>query len=204
MRHLPVGLTATARCDESYLRGRDAPGVIGWVRCLAVMEGRCIMAAPRPRPALAVIREGNPSRKPVKEGLKLPPSEVVEPDWAEVLPAGDDDSEVARLRAVATREWNRIVPVLKVSAGLGVVDMTVLTDYCVCVARIDQGERSLTRDGVLMAGERGMQKSGWTTIVGQYRTQLRAYIVELGLSPSARMKIGAPKDDDDADSDPFD
>jgi P27 family predicted phage terminase small subunit len=150
-----------------------------------------------------VIREGNPGRRPVKEGIKLPPTEVEEPDWLEVFSAAGTDTEIERLRFVASREWSRIVPVLKVSAGLGIVDMTVLTDYCVCVARIDQGERSLTRDGVLIEGERGWQKSGWTTIVGQYRTQLRAYIVELGLSPSARMKIG-PAKDDDGDSDPFD
>lgn len=156
------------------------------------------MAAPRPRPALQVIREGNPGRRPVKEGMKLPPSEVVEPDWSQVFPERED-SETVRLREVAAREWSRVVPVLQTTAGLGSVDVTVLTDYCVCVARIDQGERSLTRDGVLMEGERGWQKSGWTTVVGQYRTQLRAYIVELGLSPSSRVKIGPSRDDDDDD-----
>jgi P27 family predicted phage terminase small subunit len=150
-----------------------------------------------------VIREGNPSRKPVKEGLKLPPTEVVEPDWEELFPS-DGGPEVRRCREVAAREWSRVVPVLKVTAGLGSVDLTVLTDYCVCVARIDQGERSLSRDGVLMEGERGWQKSGWTTVVGQYRMQLRAYVVELGLSPSARMKIGAPKGVDDDDDGAFD
>jgi P27 family predicted phage terminase small subunit len=108
-------------------------------------------------------------------------------------------ADAARCRQVASREWRRVVPVLQKTAGLAAVDETVLTDYCVCVARIDQGERSLSRDGALMLGERGWQKNGWTTIVGQYRTQLKAYIGELGLSPSARGRLQPPDGDDDED-----
>lgn len=160
------------------------------------------MASPRPKPNLQVVREGNPGKRAVKEGLKLPPAELAEPSWPQVFPATKVTAETKRLREVASREWRRIVPVLKYTAGLAEVDMTVLTDYCVCVARIDQGERAITRQGALIEGERGWQKNGWTTIAGQYRTQLRSYIVELGLSPSARVKIDPPKGDDD-DEDPF-
>lgn len=81
--------------------------------------------------------------------------------------------------------------------------MTVLHDYCVCVARIDQCERGLSHDGLLMLGERGWQKNGLTTIVGQYRGQLRSYIGELGLSPSARTHLDPPDGSDD-DDDSFD
>lgn len=160
------------------------------------------MAAPRPRPPLQVIRDGNPGKRPVREGVKLAPTDLTEPDWSEVFDTDDPQPVVVRLRAVASREWVRVAPALQQSAGLNAVDTVLLTDYCVCVARIDQGERALTRDGALVQGERGWQKSGWTTIVAQYRTQLRAYIVELGLSPSSRAKLAPPKGDDD--DDPFD
>jgi P27 family predicted phage terminase small subunit len=93
-----------------------------------------------------------------------------------------------------------VVPVLTVSAGVAEVDLNVLHDYCVCVARIDQCERALSRDGLMMQGERGWMKNGHTTIVGQYRQQLRSYVVELGLSPSARVKLPPAGDDDDEDS----
>lgn len=161
------------------------------------------MAAPRSKPNLQVVREGNPGKRPIKEGLKLPPAELTEPDWSDVFTSSKATAEVKRLRMVASREWRRIVPVLEHTAGLAAVDTTVLTDYCVCVARIDQGERAITREGALLQGERGWQKNGWTTILGQYRTQLRSYIVELGLSPSARVKLGPPGDDDDDGDDPF-
>lgn len=155
------------------------------------------MAAPRPKPQLSVVREGNPGHRPQRDSVKLPPGDLQEPDWSEVFPGRS--KEQVRLRAVASREWRRVVPVLVHSAGLADVDMNVLHDYCLCVARIDQCERALSSEGLLMEGERGWQKNGHTTIVGQYRQQLRTYIVELGLSPSARVKLPAPDGDDDDD-----
>lgn len=184
------------------------------------------MADPlRKRPALQVIREGNPGHRPVEPGVMLPPGDLPEPRWSDVFPAPvpvdlpdmpDPETaelvarligrgyraEAERARRVASAEWRRIVPVLVRSAGLADVDLTTVRDYCVTVARIDQGERALSRGGALMMGERGWQKSGWTTILGQYRSQLRVYIRELGLSPSARRGIEPTGGGDDGD-DPF-
>jgi P27 family predicted phage terminase small subunit len=110
----------------------------------------------------------------------------------------------ARCREVASEEWRRVVPALTHSAGLGDVDVVTLKDYCICVARIDQCEREISRNGILMQGERGMQKNGATTIVGQYRSQLARYIGELGLSPSSRGRIAPPKSEGEQDDDVFD
>lgn len=164
------------------------------------------MADPvRKKPVLQVVREGNPGKRPVPEALKLPPAELDEPDWTDVFPAVRDKALQAlnrRAREVSRREWRRVVPVLKHTAGLAAVDAHLLHDYCLCVARIDQCERDLSTRGMLVEGERGWQKNGATTIVSQYRAQLKAYIRELGLSPSARTGFSPPKDDDD--DDPFD
>lgn len=159
-----------------------------------------------PKPILQVIREGNPGKRPIREGIKLPPAELEEPDWKETFPVVKDPEQQAinrRAREIARREWRRIVPVLKHTAGLTQVDANLVHDYCVCVARIDQCERELSTRGLLMLGERGWQKNGATTIVAQYRAQLKTYIRELGLSPSARASISPPGDNDD-DEDPFD
>lgn len=156
---------------------------------------------PRPKPALSVVREGNPGHRPVKESLTLPPADLSEPDWSETFVAGPDSVDAERCREIASREWRRVVPVLQVSAGLSGVDANLVHDYCVCVARIDQCERDLSLNGLTMLGERGWQKNGASTIVGQYRAQLRTYIGELGLSPSSRVKL--PPGGDDGD-DPFD
>lgn len=165
------------------------------------------MADPvRKKPALQVVREGNPGKRPVKDGVKLPPAELAEPDWEETFPVVEDrvlQVVNRRAREVARREWRRVVPVLKYTAGLAEVDVAALQDYCVCVARIDQCEREISQRGMLMEGERGWQKNGATTVVSQYRAQYKIYLREFGLSPSARVSITPPGNDDDVD-DPFD
>jgi P27 family predicted phage terminase small subunit len=162
---------------------------------------------PAPKPYLQVVREGNPGQRKVEPGVVLPPADLDEPDWLDTFPIVPDPDEQAvnrRAREVARREWRRVAPVLKHSAGLAEVDATLLHDYCVCVARIDQCEREISTGGLLIKGERGWQKNGATTIVGQYRTQLRSYIGELGLSPSARTRLTPPKGPGDDEGDPFD
>lgn len=165
------------------------------------------MADPlRKKPYLQVVREGNPGKRPIDPGLQLPPAELEEPDWSETFPMVPDKELQAinrRAREVARREWRRVVPVLRHTAGLAAVDAAALHDYCVCVARIDQCERELSRNGLLMQGERGWQKNGATTIVSQYRAQYKIYLREFGLSPSARVGIKPPEGDDGGD-DPFD
>lgn len=161
------------------------------------------MADPmRKKPALTVIREGNPGKRAIAPGVITPPAELEEPEWQATFTG--DDAENARCMSVASAEWQRIVPVLKYTAGIGAVDTQVLHDYCLCVARIDQCERQISEHGLLMQGERGWQKNGATTIVGQYRSQLARYIGELGLSPSARGRIQPPENGGDDDDGVFD
>ncbi|MEV0275958.1 phage terminase small subunit P27 family [Streptomyces sp. NPDC050610] len=161
------------------------------------------MADPwRRKPVLQVVREGNPGKRAIQESAKVPPAELAEPDWVETFKGvdGPEQSAVnARCRNVASQEWRRVVPVLKLSVGLGEVDTALLKDYCITVARIDQCERELSANGLLIRGERGWQKNGATTIAGQYRSQLARYIRELGLSPSARSGITPPDPDEDDD-----
>jgi P27 family predicted phage terminase small subunit len=159
------------------------------------------------KPALQVVREGMPGHRPPPDSVILPEADPGEPDWSEPFPTVPDIDLQAvnrRAREVARREWRRIAPVLVKSMGLAEVDAEILRDYCICVARIDQCERDISTRGMLIEGERGWQKNGSTTVVSQYRSQLKSYIRELGLSPSARASIPPPKGHDDDGSDPFD
>lgn len=162
------------------------------------------MADPKRRkPPQQEQREGKPGKRAARPGVVLPAEVLLEPDWSDTfLPFASADN--ARCASVASEEWRRVVPVLHHSVGLGIVDITTLRDYCICVARIDQCERELSTNGLLQRGERGMQKNGATTIVGQYRQQLARYIGELGLSPSARGRLQPPESDADDDSDIWD
>lgn len=199
------------------------------------------MPGPAPKPALSVVREGNPGHRPVPESVSLPPVEFDEPDWSKELPEAqapkkpkeperEEDESVEhfqqrvyryekkltdyqlRRQAIngtrfvkrrASQEWQRIVPVLQNSVGLGAVDWSIVVDLCICVARLEWAEHELSREGLIVLGQRGPARNPHTTIASQYRTQIKTYIRELGLSPAAR--TGLPgREDGPEDDDPFD
>ena len=157
-------------------------------------------AGRKPKPALQVVREGNPGKRPIKDAVKFSPSDLNEPDWAAVFP-GKDEAET-RCRETAGMLWRKLAPTLSRSVGLVGEQQESLVDYCVTWARIEQGERALSEQGMVVMTERGQVKNAWTTILNAYRSHLRSLIGELGLSPSAATRLGG-KDSSD-DEDPFD
>ena len=193
------------------------------------------------RPALSVVRAGNPGKRPIPTSTSVPPADFAEPDWLVEFPAGripteprcparddyEDASEFGEAtdryerahdvweirklaiegskfaRGRASEEWRRVEPVLSKSVGLGAVDFTTLVEYCVCVARLEWCERQLSVQGLVVMGQRGACRNPLTTVATQYRTQLKTYIRELGLSPLARTGVRM-KPDDDGDDDILD
>lgn len=151
----------------------------------------------KPKPYLSVVREGNPGKRPIKEGVKFAPSKVLEPKWSDFFP-GTKRAEL-RARKAAAALWAQTARVLETSAGLTNAQGQVLIDYCVTWARIQQGERVLSIEGVLVKTERGYVKHPWTTVLNQYRVNFRSLTGELGLSPSAatRLDTGGLGDDND-------
>lgn len=155
------------------------------------------MATPgrKPKPALAVVKEGNPGKRPIRDSAKLPPSALIEPDWATDL-----DEEVA---ADAAALWRKLAPTLARAVGLVGEQQVTLEEYCVTVARIRQGERAISRDGMIVPGMMGgTVKNPWTTVLNQYRSHLRSLTGELGLSPASATRITRPESSDE--DDPFD
>lgn len=150
---------------------------------------------PKPKPALAVVREGNPGKRTVIDSVVLPPSALREPDWA-----ADLDEPVA---ADAAALWRQLAPTLARAVGLVGEQQVTLEEYCVTVARIRQGERAITREGMVIPGAMGgVVKNPWTTVLNQYRAHLRSLTGELGLSPASATRITRPESSDE--DDPFD
>src|ERR1700748_1202294 len=155
------------------------------------------MAVPgtKPKPHLQGVREGNPGHRQRSPGLVMS-GRLSEPDWAQLLPGSENAKargETIRARNVARELWRRLAPVLARSAGLSGEMAETLTDYCVTWARIDQGERALSRQGVIVTGLMGqLVKNPWTTVLHQYRAQFRSLTGELGLTPAAATRITAP------------
>ena len=158
------------------------------------------VAGRKPKPALQVVREGNPGKRAVKDSVKFSPSDLNEPDWDGVFPGGSPDE--LRCRETAGALWRKLAPTLSRSVGLVGEQQESLVDYCVTWARIEQGERALSEQGMVVMTERGQVKNAWTTILNAYRSHLRSLIGELGLSPSAATRLGGKAADDE--DDPFD
>lgn len=156
-----------------------------------------MVAGRKPKPALQVVREGNPGKRPVRDAVTLPPSALSEPDWH--VPFAGNKRAMKRARATAHQLWTKLAPTLSRSAGLVGEQQEVLVDYIVTWCRIEQGEHALALDGVLVETERGWVKNPWTTVLNQYRSNLRSLIGELGLSPSAATRLSPPAGDDDGD-----
>jgi len=69
----------------------------------------------------------------------------------------------------------------------------VLVDLCVTVARLDQCERQVSAEGLLVEGQKGGSRNGAGIFARQYREHLRWLVGELGMSPSARQRLsGTP------------
>lgn len=153
----------------------------------------------KPKPALAVVREGNPGHRPVRESMALPPNEPEEPKWGR----GGLGLEPEVIKD-ASYHWRLIAPALARAAGLTREMQFALEEYCIVVARIRQGERAISKEGMVVEGAQGgMVRNPWSVALNQYRAQYGKLIGELGLSPSAATRI-PPKGGTRGDDDPFD
>ena len=158
------------------------------------------MAAPgrKPNPHLAAVREGTFRSDRNSEGARFAPHEPIEPDWTDVLP----DDEACQTKAAEV--WRRTVPALIVSAGLTDAQRETAIEYCIAAARIWQGERALSREGMIVATERGNVKNPWTTVLNGYRAHFRSLTGELGLSPASATRVTPPENGGEDDGDVFD
>lgn len=148
-------------------------------------------AGRKPKPHLAAVREGTFREDRNSEGAKFAPIDPVEPDWSEILPS---DEETA---AKAADVWATVVPAVVMSAGLTNAQRETAIEYCITAARIWQGERILSREGLTTMTERGMVKHPMTTVLNSYRAHFRSLTGELGLSPSSASRITPPETDDE-------
>jgi P27 family predicted phage terminase small subunit len=119
-----------------------------------------------------------------------------------------------RARKDARSEWQRVVPVLDGLGLLTKVDAALLTDYCVCWARLVQCERALSHEGLVVEvsftdddGEvirTELRRNPHSVTVKEYRSQLKSYVAELGLGPSSRGRIAVGGTESDADDGLYD
>lgn len=156
---------------------------------------------PKPRPAHLKLLEGNPGKRSINPGVLLPPDAPQEPDWKEIFPG--NRKGIGDVRSAAARQWRTFVPVLDARGVLTAVDSIILTDACVCAARLQECERDISARGLIVDGQKGPVRNPSISAAAQYRQQLKFYVGELGLGPSSRTRLTAVEEPDDPDN-PYD
>ncbi len=137
------------------------------------------------KPLALQDRRGNPNKRPPKVPQHLPG--VPEPP--------------ASLPPAALNEWERLTRLLSARGDLSELDQAALADYCLCRVRLEECERQIAEQGVLIHGQRGLVKNPALQIARQYRAALQKWSDLFGLTPASRGKINIPKQEihDDPD-----
>jgi P27 family predicted phage terminase small subunit len=148
------------------------------------------MRGTRPKPTKIKEMLGNPGKRPLNEREPLPiPGIPACPKW---------------LTGIARQEWEEITPQLDRMGVLYRTDGKALAAYCVCYARWRQAElrvakegqvveepvlaRIGTTDNLTVVGHR-LKRHPATIIAKEMAHEMRAFLIEFGMTPSARTRI---------------
>lgn len=180
---------------------------------------------PAPKPALQVVREGNPGHHGnarLARGVRLPPGRPDEPDWRTWFAPegvrivrrrkGESDADLAQRKQAAefvseacsqaSLVWRWASGVLDPQGLVTHADALILADLAVTWVRIRQAEQDVSVNGLRHEGKHGMQRNGSIVTAMQYRAHWKWLCGQLGLSPVAR--DGMNPEGDDGEGSPFD
>lgn len=145
------------------------------------------MRGRKPVPTELKKLRGNPGKR------ALPANE---PKPRRVLPRAPK-----HLSAVAKAEWQRLARELFELGLLTVVDRTALAAYCAAYARWVRAEEEMADGNLVGTNDKGVPiKSPWVTIANEALSQMKAFMVEFGMTPSSRARI---KPAEKPEEDPF-
>jgi len=134
----------------------------------------------KPQPTALRVLRGNPGRRP------LPPDEPQAPalDGADVPDFLSDD---------ARAEWVRLVPLLTSCGVLTETDRSALGAYCTSYGQWKEATAQIKRFGMVLKTKEGRLPvvSPYVKIAHNALLQMRAFLVEFGMTPSSRVRVHA-------------
>lgn len=145
------------------------------------------MAAGRPvTPGPIKKLRGNPARRPIPK----------EPPVDGKMPSPPD-----HLDPEAKREWKRVASDLHQAGLLKQVDRVALGAYCQVYSRWVKAEAALKKEGMFVMSGNGYKiPHPANAVVNKTLVIMKSYLVEFGMTPAARMKVGTIEE---KQSDPF-
>jgi P27 family predicted phage terminase small subunit len=139
----------------------------------------------KPKPVELRLVQGNPGKRPVPKRAPKPKGSLSAPP-ADMSPA-------------AKAEW-RYVLANQPAGLLTKVDRAILRIYCDEMALYKEAKAGIKETGLLVSTPNGaVQTSPLVTIMRQAEEKVLRTASEMGMTPSARVRLALPDDDDDND-----
>lgn len=128
---------------------------------------------PRPLPTAEKVRRGNPGKRPLNK--------------REPKPANAKPTQPRWMRHAAKRQWQRIAQDLHDAGLLTRIDQTALAMLCETYATYVEAMQIVEEQGMVAISEKGSPyQHPAVGIMNQARKELRGWLQEFGMTPSAR------------------
>lgn len=124
-----------------------------------------------------------------------------------VLQGHPDDKAAPRLRPLTPRcpswldskakaEWRRVVPVLEAMGVLTEIDGAALAAYCSSYSLWRRCLETVTKEGLMTSGQRGVNRRHPLLIVlRQAEQSMRGFSEQFGMTPLSRERLSVAPDD---------
>lgn len=148
-------------------------------------------AGRKPKPTELKILQGNPGRRPLRQvrkaqTLQRTPSP---PDW---------------LTDIGRAEWRRVGKLLSKLQVLTDSDLSALAAYCDAYSRWRKAREMIEEQGITTeTGSGNLKAHPATVVVHQAMTEMRQFMVELGLTPSSRTRVNQVKPNEPSEFEQF-
>jgi len=140
---------------------------------------------PKPRPTALKKLQGNPGKRAL-------PANEPKPKTSKSAPRAP-----SYLSKPAQKEWRRISKELHTLGLLTKVDIPALAAYCQCFATWVDANEKIQKHGVLIKAQSGFpMQSPYLAIANKAMVEMRKWLVEFGMTPSARSRVEVSSDDE--------
>lgn len=146
------------------------------------------MGAPgrKPKPTHMKVLAGNPGKRPLNEREPKPKAKIPR------VPA--------HLQGEARREWRRMAKKLFALGLLTEIDGTALALYCQAWARWVEAEEEVRKLGAIVKSPNGYPiQNPYLSVANRAMRDLRAMLVEFGMTPSSRSRVQVNRNDEGDD-----
>lgn len=97
------------------------------------------------------------------------------------------------LDELASKEWQRIVPLLKESAPISELDVSLIATHCALYSTVIQCTEEINKNGVIIDTKRGPQQSPYFMARDKAIKEMKAIDSQMALSPQSRLRLEVHK-----------